>query len=539
MRLKKFMSHAVSFYRTGLLMLLLASIYACNKDSVTGPPTSLTEMGSAITLVHADTSLVLQWERGHAAWEGDSRRAEVSYEVQVSSDSTFNDAAQNVFDFITDSTSLFLSDQDLTPLEPYFARVRTVASTGTGNSPWMRTSRFQVRPIELFTPIKVWNLSHEAVVLNFGRHGELTKMVVEKADGTDSQEFDVSNDKLITMQLDGLTSNTDYVARLFRHDDRSLGELQFSTKPTVEEAGYIDVRGSSDPKILQETLNTVPEGSVIALKRGMTYTMGGFTLDRGVTLVSEPGLGAQATIEMESSFNVEGTMALIKFEDVNFTGDIGGSYVFNISKEATVDKIEFEACRISELRGVMRLQSAGPKTVNEYVINNSIVQNIGNYNALTVDHNDATIRDVRFTNSTFINLQWIIRHGGGIRPTLNAVLFENLTLYHSPWDNRYIIDASTGELGSLTVRNTLIGYTSGARSFNSRMPNSITVSNSFATSDAKWGTSSNQALIQGIGRYSATSEQVFAAPDMTNFANSDLTIVDAALFTVGDPRWRP
>src|SRR5690606_36663123 len=134
MRLKKFMSHAVSLYRTGLLMLLLASIYACNKDSVTGPPTSLTEMGSAITLVHADTSLVLQWERGHAAWEGDSRRAQVSYEVQVSSDCTFNDAAQNAYDFITDSTLLFLSDQDLTPLEPYFARVRTVASTGTGNS---------------------------------------------------------------------------------------------------------------------------------------------------------------------------------------------------------------------------------------------------------------------------------------------------------------------------------------------------------------------------------------------------------------------
>src|SRR5690606_34703891 len=225
MRLKKFMSHAVSFYRTGLLMLLLASIYACNKDSVTGPPTSLTEMGSAITLVHADTSLVLQWERGHAAWEGDSRQAVVSYEVQVSSDSTFSNAAQNVFDFITDSTSLFLNDQELTPLEPYFARVRTVSSTGTGDSPWMRTSRFQVRPIELFTPIKVWNLSHEAVVLNFGRHGELTKMVVEKADGTDSQEFNVSNDELITMELDGLTSNTGYVARLFRHDGRPLGEL--------------------------------------------------------------------------------------------------------------------------------------------------------------------------------------------------------------------------------------------------------------------------------------------------------------------------
>lgn len=539
MRLKKFISQTISFSRIGLLTLLVASIYACNKEETQGPPTSLTQMTSGINIAHADTSLVLSWTPGLAAWEGDDRQTTVSYEVQVSSDSTFNDAAQNVFDFVTDSTSLFLSDQELTPLEPYFARVRTVSSTGTGNSPWMRTSRFRVRPIELFTPIKVWNLSHEAVVLNFARHGELTKMVLQKADGTDSQEFDVSSDELISLQLDGLTSNTDYVARLFRHDNRSLGEFEFRTKPTVEEAGYIDLRGSSDPLVLQNTLNTVPDGSVIALKRGMRYTMGGLTLNRGVTLVSEPGFGPQATIEMESSFNVEGTMALIKFVDVHFTGDIGGSYVFNISKETTVNKIEFEACRISELRGVMRLQSAGPKTVNEYVINNSIVQNIGNYNALTVDHNDATIGDIRFTNSTFINLQWIIRHGGSVNPSLNSVLLENVTLYHSPWDNRYIIDASRGELSGLIVRNTIIGYTSGGRSFNNRIPSSITVSNSFATSDIKWGTSNTQKMIEGVVAYGATSEQVFAAPDKTNFANSDLTIIDQSLFTVGDPRWRP
>src|SRR5690606_30145666 len=194
------------------------------------------------------------------------------------------------------------------------------------------------------TPIKVWNLSHEAVVLNFGRHGKVTIMVLAKADGTESQEFNVSNDEMITMELDGLTSITDYVACLFRHDGRPLGELEFSTKPTVEEAGYNDLRGSSDPMILQNTLNTVPDGSVIALKRGMTYTMGGFTLDRGVTLVSEPGFGPQARIEMSSSFNVEGTMDLVKFEDVHFTGDIGGSYVFNISREAAINKVEFEAC---------------------------------------------------------------------------------------------------------------------------------------------------------------------------------------------------
>lgn len=544
MRYKNFMGSVFSIGRMFFLFLFVASIYACNKDTAPGPPTSLTEMGSAITLVHADTSLVLQWEAGHAAWEGDSRQAEVSYEVQVSSDSTFNDAAQNVFDFVTDSTSLFLSDQDLTPLEPYFARVRTVASTGTGNSPWMRTSRFQVRPIELFTPIKVWNLSHEAVVLNFGRHGELTKMVVEKADGTDSQEFNVSNDELTTMQLDGLTSNTDYVARLFRHDDRSLGELQFSTKPTVEEAGYLDLRGSSDPQILQNTLNTVPAGSTIALKRGMTYTITEtFKLDRDVTITSEPGFGRQAHIQMSSSFDVaEGSQIdRLRFEDVEITGAIGSTYVFNLSPASTINKIEFEACRISDQRGVMRLKDAGIKTVKDYLINNSIVQNIGGYGVLTVDHANASVEDVFFTNSTFINILDIILWGNSVPATLNSVVFENATFFQAPNNNKYLINVQrTGSvIGSFNVRNTLFGYTDGARSFNSRVPSSISATNSFATSDAKWGTSSNQALLQGITRYSATSEQVFAAPDKTNFANSDLTLVDDALFTVGDPRWRP
>ncbi len=545
MRLKKFTSHVISFNRTGLLMLLIASIYACNKDSVTGPPTSLTEMTSGVAIAHADTSLVLSWTPGIAAWEGDSRQAVLSYEVQVSSDSTFNDAAQNVFDFITDSTALFLSDQELTPLEPYFARVRTVSSTGTGDSPWMRTSRFQVRPIELFTPIKVWNLSHDAVVLNFVRHGELTKMVVEKADGTDSQEFDVSPDDLITMQLDGLNSNTDYVARLFRHDDRSLGKLEFSTKPTVEEAGYVDLRGSSDPMILQSTLNTVPVGSTIALKRGMTYTITEtFQLNRDVTIMSEPGFGRQARIHMSSSFDVAAgsQINMIKFEDVEITGEMASTYVFNLSLASTIKKIEFEACLISDQRGVLRLKDAGAKIVEDYVINNSIVQNIHDYGLMAVDHVDATVNNIWLTNSTVINARWIVRYNSSVVNHLNAMTVENATFFQAPNDNRYVLDmARTGStIGSFTARNTLFGYTAGGRSFNSRTPSSVTGTNSFATSDAIWGTSATQGLAAaGIVRYSATSEQVFAAPDKTNFANSDLTLRDENLFTVGDPRWRP
>ncbi len=544
MRLKKFIGHTSSFYRMAFLALMLASIYACNKDSVTGPATSLTEMRSAITLVHADTSLVLRWSPGVAAWEGDDRQTTVSYQIQVSADPTFSDESQHALDLETDSTWIFLGDEEIVPLQQYFARVRTVASTGTGSSGWMRTSSFQLKPIDLFRPIKVWSLTDEAAILGWATHGELTTLVVETAEGTNKQEFDVRDDKMVSKLIEGLSSGKNYVARLFRHDDRPLGVLEFTTKPTVEQAGYIDLRTSSDPMILQNTLNTVPAGSTIALKRGMTYTITEtFKLDRDVTITSEPGFGNQARIQMSSSFDVaEGSQInLIKFEDVEITGDIGSTYAFNLSPASTIKKIEFEACRISDQRGVLRLKDAGVKTVTDYVINNSVVQNIGGYGMLTVDNEAAVVNSIRMTNSTFINAEWISRYGNGARNDLDLMLIENSTFFNAPYNNKYLIDMQrTGStIGNVTVRNTLFGYTAGARSFNRFVPNSTSVTNSFATSDSKWGSSSSQALIQGIVGYSASSEQVFARPDMTNFANSDLTITDEALFTVGDPRWRP
>lgn len=540
MRLKKFISHAISFSRIGLLTLLVASIYACNKEETQGPPTSLTQMTSGIAIAHADTSLVLSWTPGLAAWEGDDRQTTLSYEVQVSTDSTFSDADQNAFDFETDSISLFLGDQEITPLQKYFARVRTVASSGTGSSGWMSTPGFQLKPIDLFRPIKVWDLTQDAAILGFARHGELTTLVVEKADGGERQEFDVDDDNMISKLVEGLSPGQKYVAKLFRADERSLGILEFSTKKTVEAAGYVDLRGSSDPMILQNTLNTVPAGSTIALKRGMTYTITEtFKLNRGVTVKSEPGFGRQAHIIMSSSFDIDASepIDVIRFEDVEITGDIGGTYVFNLSAPSTVNKIELEACRISDQRGVMRLKDAGTKAVSDYVINNSIVQNIGGYGVLTVDNEAATVNNVHLTNSTFINAEWIARYGNGVRSDLNAMVIESSTFFNAPHNSKYMIDMQrTGStIGSFLVSNTLFGYTKGSRPFNRFTPSTISVTNSFATSDANW----DRGLIAGVTAHSATSEQVFAAPDKTNFANSDLTIIDEALFTVGDPRWRP
>lgn len=531
------------FYRMLFLGSLVVVINACNKETVY-PPVSLTQMTSGVSIAHADTSLVLSWNPGLAAWEGEGREVKLSYEVQVSTDETFSDASQTALDLVSDSTSLFLNDEQLIPLQSYYARVRTVASTGTGSSAWASTSGFQLRPIDMFRPIKVWNLTDEAAILGWGRHGEMTTLVVETAEGTDRQQFDVKDAALISKLVEGLSPGRKYVAKLFRGDERSLGTLEFTTKPDVSGAGYVDLRASADPMVLQNTLNTKPKGSVIVLKRGMTYTITEtFALDRDVTIMSAPGFGRQAHIQVSSSFDVAAgaQIDLLKFEDVEITGNIGSTYVFNLSPASTIKKIELEACLISDQRGVLRLKDAGVKTVNDYVINNSIVQNVGGYGLLAVDHEDATVNDVHLTNSTFINAEWIARYGNSVRNDLNSMLIESSTFFNAPHSNRFIIDMQrTGStIGSFTTSNTLFGFTTGGRSFNRFTPNSTSATNSFATSDATWGTSATQALISGITRYSLPSEQVFVAPDKVNFANSDLTIKDAELFTVGDPRWRP
>ncbi|GHE41435.1 DUF4957 domain-containing protein [Sphingobacterium griseoflavum] len=533
------------FYGALFLTFLIVGFNACSKETVLGPPTSLTEMASGISIAHADTSLVLSWSPGLAAWEGKDRPVvTLSYEVQVSTDETFRDESQIALDFVVDSTSLFLNDEQLTPLQQYYARVRTAPSTGTGHSAWTAASSFQLRPIDMFRPIKVWNLTDEAAILGWGRHGEMATLVVETADGNEKQEFDIKNATLVSKLVEGLLPGKSYVAKLLRQDNRSLGVLAFTTKPDVTGAGYVDLRASSDPSILQTTLNTVSAGSKIVLKRGMTYAIStAFQLNRDVTIMSEPGFGAQAQIQMSPSFGIEegAQITLLKFDDVEIRGTLSSSYVLNLSPASSIQKVEFEACRISDHVGVMRLQGAGVKSVQDYVINNSIIQNIGAQGVLQVDNVNAVVNNVHLTNSTFINTQWIVRYNSSVVNHLNAMTIESSTFFQAPYDNRYILDmARTGStIGSFTANNTLFGYTGGARSFNSRTPASISVTNSFATADATWGTSNTQALIAGIVRYPFPSEQVFAMPDKTNFANSDLTIIDEALFTVGDPKWRP
>ncbi|HLR50705.1 MAG TPA: DUF5123 domain-containing protein [Candidatus Sphingobacterium stercoripullorum] len=526
---------------SGMFLFLCILFIGCKKD-VKYESVSLTDMASNIKITHADTSLILSWDPGLLAWEGDGVDVSLKYEVQISSDSTFSAVSNDAYNALIDSAFLYLGEEQIVPLQEYFARVRAVASTGKGESRWVTSEKFHILDelpeINLFRTIKIHQLTDQGIYLNWESNDELTRLIVSTEDESEIQEFDLSpaEGKEGNLLVEGLDPSQAYVARLFK-ESRPMGVLEFTTKESIEGKGFIDLRESSDPMILQNTLNTVAEGSTIVLNRGMTYTITEtFKLDRGVTVMSYPGFGPQAHIEMSSSFDVSapGSVELIRFEDLNITGEQGSTYVFNLSSSSDIKKIEFEGCLIEEHRGVMRMKDAGLKVVDQYVINNSIVQNIGNYNVLTVDHNDAKVNDVRLSKSSFINLMWILRFGGAVTSDLRAIDIEDVTFYNAPSDNRYVVDNMRGTAtNGLTIRNTIFGYSDGARAINRNNISQITVVNSFATQD--FGTT----LVEGVTPYSANSNSVFAKPNNDIYAESDLTIIDKELFTVGDPRWRP
>src|SRR5690606_39438483 len=107
----------------------------------------------------------------------------------------------------------------------------------------------------------------------------------------------------------------------------------------------IDLTGITDrPSVLQDTLSQIDAGSVVILKKGVTYTIDATTaLDRSVKIMSEvtfePG---KALVDLTSSnFDIaEGSVIdFIEFANLEMIGNGTRNYDFNIDNAGDVGKI--------------------------------------------------------------------------------------------------------------------------------------------------------------------------------------------------------
>ena len=347
---------------------------------------------------------------------------------------------------------------------------------------------------------------------------------------------DLSNEYRI---VNGLTSATSYYFELYS-GSTLRGYNTYITKAPFEGA-VIDLRDLDfKPSLLQDTILDVPSGSTIILKKGLTYNIAeNLSLSKTVTITSGSDLLIQepANIYFTRNFNFESgsTIDSISFVNVNLKGNAyGGMYVFNTTGGAALGKLKFENCKIEIFRGITRLQS-GTTTVNNYVINNCLIDSISGYGLLTVDNATCKAENIVIKNSTISRAEIVVVSS---KASANSITIENSTFYRAPRGGSYLIDCNTAVVaGGIKIYNNIFsigksnsGNTSprGIRATGS----TVDATNNYATSD--YVNASNP--IPDLIMHTRPSNEVFTDPFTNNFKIQDQGFPGRS--TAGDPRWR-
>lgn len=523
--------------------MIAKPLSSCEKDDdlEVGVPKRMFTPASEIKATSAETSVFLSW---HPSLH--TSGMDVSYTVEVAADTLFE--TDVVFTTVTDTAGVTITDQDIQVRTPYFARVKANANENSAESGWVVSSSFRIRGEQIFLPLGNADITHEGAVLSWRESAGISKIVVTAIDAEgepvgggitiDLDEADILNRQKLII---GLESETRYSAEIFAGAN-SKGTIVFTTTEALEE-GVIDLTGITDrPSVLQDTLSQIDAGSIVLLKKGVTYTIDATTLlDRSVKIMSEvtfePG---KAKIYFTSNFNlVEGSaIDFIEFDNLEMESDNrNGRYVFNIGNAATVGKLSFEGCIIKEFRGLARLQSAGV-FVTDFIFNNNVVSGIANYGIINTDNVGARVDNIKLTNSTFYDVETVIVSRNGADPS-NSILIDKCTFNKALLPSRYLIDYnSVNVTNGIQLNNSILGIGQGApnddgdvtvRGIRVGDGTLVEVSNTYKTAD--YVSTNND--IPDLKPYAGTSEDLFVDP-----ANGNFTIKDDSFEgkdTAGDP----
>ncbi len=535
--------HMVFRKKISLVWLLPVFLFACSKIPEIGEanlPRLFTPVG--ITLTLAETQVKIEWSPSLF-----SQDKAVQYIVEISKDSTFQAAA----DFTTsvDTTVVVVTDADIAVRQRYFARVKADATGASIGSGWFTSEGFSMTGEQIFVvPVPESDIIDRAVILRWTTTPGVTKIVITPPAGPSVDIPLSAADNTAGMKLiENLQSNTVYFAEIFA-GAISKGFLSFTTKETITGSSVIDLRGIANrPSVLEDTISVVPSGSIIILKRGLTYTLSSTNyVDRSFTILSGADfISDLATIYFTSNFNLlDGSnIDSITFKDLNLESDNYGSrYVFNINTTGTIGKVNFENIRGHRFRGWFRCQNGGAGTqVNEVNIMNCVIDSLREY-ALVTTNNSNAVANIYVANSTVYSARRVIDHRSA---GSNSITFENCTFYRLPGGNtsgsNYFIDLSSNNSANpITLTNCIFGQSWDELGQGNDVPGirtgsstTVSVSNSYQAADFVSTNMSYQ--IPGLVPYTGSSYDLFTDPD-----NGDFSIKDggfAGRGNSGDPRW--
>ncbi|PRY10919.1 uncharacterized protein DUF4957 [Pontibacter ummariensis] len=521
------------------VILLGALAFACEEDPDKLDPMRMFTPAGDIRAVSGETQVKLTWNPSLYTTSASG----ATYTVEVAADTLFQTPI--ILSVQTDTAGVVLTDEQLDIRQKYFARIKANALGDRPESKhWAVSSSFMIRGMQIFEALMSTDITDKAVLLKWRAAEGLTQIVLtpQENGGPAGEAITVSlTEEAIAARQElvrGLTPSTAYRAEIFR-GNRVVGYLNFTTNAATV-GNVIDLTGFTQrPSVLEDTLLQVESGSIIVLKKGVTYTISNtVNLDRSVTIMSENTVEpTKATIFFTSNFNIaEGSQIdSVVFKDVVMRGnDYGGVYVFNIDNASTVGKIKLEGSHAEIFRGIARIKTSGV-TIDKFIINNSVIDSVANYGVLTVDNSGARVNDILFSKSTFYKIERPIVS----KSSANSIIIEHSTFNDAPEAGRYLVDFSSNDVAQgVQFRNNIVGRGKKIGEDNAvkgiRVGSSTLVesSSSYATSD--YNATGNQ--IPNLTVYSGTATDLFQDPK-----NGDFTIKDpnfAGKSTAGDPRWR-
>lgn len=512
-----------------VILAITACIYASCKKAQDLVAPRLFKPVLAGELTADSNTIIASWQKIAGA---------TAYEIQVSRD-TFKTPGITM---LADTNMAVVKKLLFNQL--YQIQVKAIAPDTTMNSKWSYLGAVKTLSSILLVP-GINDITDNSVRVRWAAKGAPVTVVkiIKTADSSlvSTVTLTASDRANQYKVISGLDMSTKYTIFLYSDQDER-GYVDFSTKAPFSGA-VIDLTSfTGRPNVLADTIPVIPSGSTVLLKRGETYTISStITLSKSLTIMSFPDLSnpVQARIYFTNNF-VFGTGAsidYITFNDVYLVSDnYGARFIVNNSNSANIGKLSFVNSRIEIFRGMVRLQ-AGTTNVEDLVIDNCVIDSIGNYGAFNIQLTSTRINNISITNSTIYKVEGVITSA----QSSTAVLISDCTFNETPLGNNknaYVDYGSNNVTNGVTVSNCIFGP--GKNSAGNVTVKDIKVgtgtviaaSNNYRTQDYKSGGNDFPNVIT----YSRPSTLLWQDPAKGNFQIADNTFPGRN--STGDPKWR-
>lgn len=548
---------------TASMMALALSATSCTDGNDWDVDGSLSRLfglnGDKITVETAETSATVTF----SAFTSKAVPSPEYYVFEVSKDSLYEGVENaNIIKFGEDKT-LTSSPVVLSGLDgdsKYYMRVKAMSST-SNESKWVYYkdgSSFKTKAEQIFNNVEATDLFEDHVNLSWTPGADVTHITYANTnDAENIQTINLTDEEKAAGKytLGGLNPTSTYTITIYKNDVKR-GQLQVTTPAAMPAANFKYSLASDVTVISQDLIDEIAEkakaaagnetnySATIGIPAGAKVALYGINdSDGGKTNVTIPdgmsvtffGLagGDAPTINLDKNFDIAGSHAFIKFQNVKLEEN-GAGYFINQSKACTVSEFTLENCEVSNLKtSFFRLQGSDAKSIGKLTLKNSIFTKLcEGYGFIHVDagsgagHVDnveidgCTFNSICVTGKVFIFSK---------KTDMQDITIKNSTFYNCNGNGQYFVDFNTDTFGpsTFTIENCIFGKSADeATNKNIRSKTPATVANSFRTTDFF-------KVIKGVNDTEFSSTQLFKDP-----ANGDFTIKAGTLKEkAGDPRW--